>query len=248
MSSSIPSSSTDKTRLPKHVKPRAYEENELVAEHLGSLPINFLDDFYNVSNLAMYKSLESLRKFFHDELASKPKQLAAVDKAFPAFEKYMEEKVDENFNLYSQYFYDNIIHLPADREFIPEHYKGLDLNGSEQDLEQLDKELDEARQQVIAEKAFQHKLLAEKKRLDNELEYLRQHNDALNLSQLEQKHGIQLNQDTLAAALAAADQAEADLKSLEQEIAEQQQRDIQRQDRRAYLSKILDRQIAQAKK
>ncbi|ORX60452.1 hypothetical protein DM01DRAFT_1332609 [Hesseltinella vesiculosa] len=239
-SRSNPSSSTSDSE--SHT--RVYEQTELVAEHLGFLPIDFLDDFYNVTNIALYKSLSLLRDYLDEHTNNKQK--ASLEKAFPRLEKHMEKAIDKQFSLFTQYFLDHIIHLPENKAITLEHYKGLDLTISDSHLELLDQELELARNQVLSQKAFQHKLLQEKDRLEQLLNEIQLHKDALQLDDIEKESDIQLNPDTLQQAMENTEKVEETVRSLESQLP-LRLRD-HKDDRYAYLSEVVQRQYLKNKK
>ncbi|KAI8097020.1 uncharacterized protein BX664DRAFT_325416 [Halteromyces radiatus] len=159
--------------------PRAYEDAEFVSEHLGFLPIDILDKLYNAGNIACYKALEGLKPYLSmcSQLQQDKKQ-QLLDKAFTLFEAHLEVLIDKTFNKFQQYFLDSILYIPHDQPIILEHYKDLDLTLTEDHIDLIDAELEEARNSVISQKAFNHWIKKEEKRLDRSLriqeEYKRQ--------------------------------------------------------------------------
>ncbi|ORZ20506.1 hypothetical protein BCR42DRAFT_408918 [Absidia repens] len=167
------------TDVDDKVPPRAYEDSEFVSELFGMLPIDLLDKLYNIHNIVFYRVLDGFRQFLIANTtmnASRKEHL--LQKVLPRFETFVEVSIDRFFNIFQQYFLDNILYIPNDPLIVLDHYKGLNMKLTEEDMDELDEELEKARNEVIPQMAFKQWITKEEKRLDKSIhiqqEYHRQ--------------------------------------------------------------------------
>ncbi|CAO3592072.1 unnamed protein product [Absidia cylindrospora] len=101
-----------------------------------------------------------------------------LTKVLPRFETFVEVSIDRFFNIFQQYFLDSILYIPDDPLIVLDHYKGLNMKLTEEDMDELDEELKTARNDVISQMAFKQWITKEEKRLDRSIhiqqEYHRQ--------------------------------------------------------------------------
>ncbi|KAF7727062.1 hypothetical protein EC973_008025 [Apophysomyces ossiformis] len=126
---------------------RLYDNEELLAEHFGYLPIRILDDLYDGCITIICGSLIGLKEYLWSVSNVDP---AAIDEAMLIFEDEVQKIVDQSFNIFQKYVFDNILHLPEDRLFTLEHEQDLDQGYTEDNEALLDEELEKARASLIA--------------------------------------------------------------------------------------------------
>ncbi|KAI9308492.1 hypothetical protein BJ944DRAFT_260151 [Cunninghamella echinulata] len=182
---------------------RLYGKSEMVAEHLQLLPINFLDQMYNVLNISVYRALEGIKPYLLYRTVSSndidsTNRSEFVDKKFPEYETRVETTIDSYFNRFQQYVLDIILHIPKNRKITLEHYQGLDLTCTDEHIELLDEELNKLRKEIISQKALKHKLVIEEQRLDKALKCLEEYGDQTKfLSTLPEKYQVNPVEDTI---------------------------------------------------
>ncbi|ORY01219.1 Mis12-domain-containing protein [Basidiobolus meristosporus CBS 931.73] len=127
---------------------------ELVTEHLGFLPLAFVDDVINSVNELIYQATSSLERFVESELGANEH----VEQGINQIETLLESAVDKNFDIFELYVLKNIFTIPPGVNVELPHYKNVDYTLSMEEDEKLDEELEQLRKQLVAEKCFNHKL------------------------------------------------------------------------------------------
>ncbi|KAI8341412.1 hypothetical protein BC941DRAFT_416792 [Chlamydoabsidia padenii] len=158
---------------------RAYTDSEFRMEMLGFDPNDILDKLYNTHSIAFYQLLEGFKQYLMTSCKLETsKKEALFDKFFHPYETQLETVFDKCFSAFQQYFIDSVLEIPADPEIVPLHYKGLDMGLTAEHMEKLDKELKDAQNGVMSQRAFQHFIKREEKRCDTLLrtqkEYIKQ--------------------------------------------------------------------------
>ncbi|KAG0169210.1 hypothetical protein DFQ28_011371 [Apophysomyces sp. BC1034] len=97
---------------------RFYNDEELLAEHFGYLPVRILDELYDGCITMLCGSLIGLKEFFWSISNVDP---AAIDEAMLLFEAEVQKAVDQSFNIFQKYVFDHILRLPEDRAVTLEH-------------------------------------------------------------------------------------------------------------------------------
>ncbi|SAL98221.1 hypothetical protein [Absidia glauca] len=155
---------------------RTYAEEEFALETLGLLPLDIADKLYNSHNIIFYRLLDGLGEHLEATCQLDPvKKKELMSKILPRYVTAVEVALDKNFSLFQQYFTDTILEIPADPKVAPAHYKGLDMEITDEHMEEVDRALEKARNEVIGQRAFNHWITREEKRLDQQLQTQKEH-------------------------------------------------------------------------
>ncbi|KAI9283541.1 Mis12 protein-domain-containing protein [Umbelopsis sp. AD052] len=133
---------------------RRYNQLELITEHLGYLPVRFTDDFYNACIGCMAKAVEGVEAFVSTLPGDERKKMEGVEK----FDTLLDNAFDKRFVVFEEFVFNNIFRLPENLPITLSHNKGLNFTYTQAYEDHLDKELEELRKSVIAQKALQFKL------------------------------------------------------------------------------------------
>ncbi|KAG0058393.1 hypothetical protein BGZ89_001314 [Linnemannia elongata] len=154
------------------IKSRQVYQQQLLTEHFGFSPLSFVDDVINSVNNMIYQASMALQEFVENEMeawaiqnqSQLPKNYdAKVEsaKGMHKFETLLEAAVDKNFDRFELYALKNLFGVPEDVDIVLPHYEALDFGIGADKEEELDKELELLRQQVIMTKAMNYKLRKE---------------------------------------------------------------------------------------
>ncbi|KAK9761796.1 hypothetical protein K7432_013046 [Basidiobolus ranarum] len=158
-----------KTRSGKNIEDSTAiaHATELVTEHLGFLPLAFVDDVINSVNELIYQATSSLERFVESELGANEH----VEQGINQIETLLESAVDKNFDIFELYVLKNIFTIPSGLNVELPHYKNIDYSLSMEEDEKLDDELEQLRKQIVAEKCFNHRLKKSVTNTEKKLNY-----------------------------------------------------------------------------
>ncbi|KAI9485190.1 MAG: hypothetical protein EXX96DRAFT_880 [Benjaminiella poitrasii] len=154
--------------------PRATIEHELLTEIFGFVPTRVLDDLFNLANIIFYKVMEGTAERL---TAIRPDKLREINSALDKYERIVETKLDQLFNILQQYMAQGTWKIPEHLDIQFDRHKDVDFTAKDEDVERLDYELEELRAKIVAQKKFKavlthtyNNLIAENKQLDKQLE------------------------------------------------------------------------------
>ncbi|KAI8842986.1 Mis12 protein-domain-containing protein [Chytridium lagenaria] len=144
---------------------RKRREADLVVEHFGFPPIEFIDDVINAVNDLMYQAMEEFQSFVDGEM----EDTVEVEKGMAALETLLESAIDKNFDKFELYALQNIFSLPRNVGVVLPQYRDVDPEASEELDRELDEQIERLRKELIAEKYMTLKMNAAMKCLDHDL-------------------------------------------------------------------------------
>ncbi|KAI7869239.1 Mis12 protein-domain-containing protein [Spinellus fusiger] len=172
---------------------KEYNDSEFLTEHLGFMPERVMDEIYDSTNRVVYEAMKGMRAYFESLPSVDHQSLEKVGEVFSwgVYDQHVEAEIDNAFNQLQKYFIGNVLHLPPNLKIELDHYKGLDLDCTEEEKEMLDQQLMEARADVSAQITFQRRLESEEYHLDQQLKSLeRYHHDLSFLSTIPRQENV----------------------------------------------------------
>jgi hypothetical protein len=91
---------------------------ELLTEHFGFNPMDFVDDIINTANDLIYKAMDQLEKIISLEI----KDPALVEKGMSSIETLFENAIDKYFDKFELYCMSQIFVLPHNGRVVLPHY------------------------------------------------------------------------------------------------------------------------------
>jgi hypothetical protein len=124
---------------------------ELMVEHLGFAPVQFVDQVLNMVNETMYKSMTRFERIVETQAGiQETERVLLIDKGMQAIETLFEKSIDNKFDRFEIYVLKNIFDFHQENQVVLPHYKGLDINITTHEEAELDKELDLLRVKLVA--------------------------------------------------------------------------------------------------
>ncbi|KAG2172097.1 hypothetical protein INT43_001574 [Umbelopsis isabellina] len=211
---------------PPNAIARRYNHLELITEHLGYLPVRFTDDFYNACIGCMSKAVEGVEAFINTLPGDEKKKVEGVEK----FDILLDNVFDKRFVVFEEFVFNNIFRLPDNLPITLSHNKNLNFTYTQAYEDHLDKELEEMRKNVIAQKALRFKLKSQIQSTDQltkRLEYCQK--ELGFLSSIPKQHGISQIGDTMDLVSNQLQQLQSLMRPLKEFVADSE--------KMAYLSK-----------
>ncbi|KAJ3107455.1 hypothetical protein HDU97_004051 [Phlyctochytrium planicorne] len=147
---------------------RKSREADLIVEHFGFPPIEFIDDVINSVNDLMYQAMEEFQRFVEGEVDDQ----VEVEKGMAALETLLENAIDKNFDKFELYALQNIFSIPRNASIVLPQYKDIDPNATEEVEAELDREIEELRRRLIAEKYINFRMKSASRILERDLPHL----------------------------------------------------------------------------
>jgi hypothetical protein len=91
---------------------------ELLTEHFGFNPMDFVDDIINTANDLIYKAMDQLEKIISLEI----KDADLVEKGMSSIETLFENAIDKYFDKFELYCMSQIFILPHNGRVVLPHY------------------------------------------------------------------------------------------------------------------------------
>ncbi|KAJ3412872.1 hypothetical protein HDV05_008808 [Chytridiales sp. JEL 0842] len=139
--------------------------NELLAEHFGFVPTEFIDDVINAMNELVYQAMEEFQAFVENEGGDE----LEVEKGMTSLETLLENAVDKNFDKFEIFVLNNIFAMPSHLSVTLPHYKDVDETVNPADEDFLDAELEHLRKRFVAAKIVNERLKSDLSVLDTHL-------------------------------------------------------------------------------
>ena len=130
-------------------------QNELITEHLGFSPVQFVDKVIEKVNFIMYKSLEKLERQLQSELLScECSKVQLLMQGMSCIETLFENSVDKRFDRFELFCLSNIFCIPPGLPVLLDRYKGLNFDVTLHDETCLDKEMEQIRKKILSVYCF----------------------------------------------------------------------------------------------
>ncbi|OAD71582.1 hypothetical protein PHYBLDRAFT_170243 [Phycomyces blakesleeanus NRRL 1555(-)] len=169
---------------------RLYSDSEFLAEHMGFLPERVMDEIYDTTNKVVYEAMKGMRLYFESlpgidiaALSEKNcnfffKKRFSYCQNWKVYDKRVETEIDCAHTELQKYVVGNVLRLPTSLHITLDHYKDLDLDSTEEDEVDLNKQLEKARKDLLTQKAFKNRLIIEEKQVDDQMTALEKHKRA----------------------------------------------------------------------
>ncbi|KAJ3218075.1 hypothetical protein HDU67_006633 [Dinochytrium kinnereticum] len=144
---------------------RRRREEDLVVEHFGFAPVDFVDDVINAVNDLMYQAMEEFQRFVEGEMEDQ----VEVEKGMASLETLLENVIDKYFDKFELYALQNIFSLPRNVSVVLPQYRDIDPTATEALDRELDAQIEQMRRELIAEKFMNLKLKAALKVLNHDV-------------------------------------------------------------------------------
>ncbi|KAL0074287.1 hypothetical protein J3Q64DRAFT_1361511 [Phycomyces blakesleeanus] len=154
---------------------RLYSDSEFLAEHMGFLPERVMDEIYDTTNKVVYEAMKGMRLYFESLPGI---DIAALSENWKVYDKRVETEIDCAHTELQKYVVGNVLRLPTSLHITLDHYKDLDLDSTEEDEVDLNKQLEKARKDLLTQKAFKNRLIIEEKQVDDQMTALEKHKRA----------------------------------------------------------------------
>ncbi|CEP11757.1 hypothetical protein [Parasitella parasitica] len=136
---------------PKIKEPRAYLEYELLAEIFQMIPSDVLADMYDLANALFYNVMKGTA----DRLATEcPEKRREIQIAMDKYQLVAEDKLDKVFNVFQQYVSQSVWKIPDDLDVQFDQHHDIDFNLSLQDVQDVEAQIEDLRQKIMAQKSF----------------------------------------------------------------------------------------------
>ncbi|ORZ00386.1 hypothetical protein BCR43DRAFT_485133 [Syncephalastrum racemosum] len=156
--------------------PRLYGDPEFLGEHFDFLPASLMNELYDKYNLIFYKMLDALSKYVQEMPTLSDDQ---IQKLTSTMENDLCKILDTTYSDFERYVYDHILHLPPNLNMQLEHYKGLDLESTEEMEQFMDDQLDALRKKIVAKRALRTMLHQSHADIDREIKSIERNKDVL---------------------------------------------------------------------
>ncbi|KAJ1678648.1 hypothetical protein EV182_003619 [Spiromyces aspiralis] len=156
----VPSEETRVVPLYKVEYPPTQRIQHLIVEHLGFLPISFIDEIINAANDAIYRATDALTKFVEAEQGAGE----VTNEAMHQLETLLEHSADKNFDKFELYALRNFFNIPKELEdwLVLPHHPDPHAHADEEldeDIEvQADSKLAELRQRLLTQRLLRQRL------------------------------------------------------------------------------------------
>ncbi|KAJ3034556.1 hypothetical protein HK097_004471, partial [Rhizophlyctis rosea] len=135
-----------------HLGPAVTPTQELLTEHLGFPPMQYVDDVINAVNDNAYRGIAACEKFVLDVIKLDEEE---AEKGLAATETLFENNIDKQFDRFELYFFQNILKIPENLPLTLPHHETTDAAVTTEEEAAVDAELTELRQRLRAAKYFQ---------------------------------------------------------------------------------------------
>ncbi|KAJ3045328.1 hypothetical protein HDV00_010196 [Rhizophlyctis rosea] len=132
-----------------HLGPAITPAQELLTEHLGFPPIQYVDDIINAVNDVSYNGIQACEKFVLDVMKLDEEE---AEKGLAATETLFENNIDKQFDNFELYVFRNILNIPENLPITLPHHQALDAVITEEEDAAMNAELEELRQKLRAAK------------------------------------------------------------------------------------------------
>ncbi|KAJ3278549.1 hypothetical protein HDU76_009847 [Blyttiomyces sp. JEL0837] len=143
--------------LGKHREKQDMLARELLVDHFGFEPVEFIDDVINSVNSLMYQTLSALEEFVEDQIGEEEASAGMV-----AVETLLENAIDKNLDIFEVFALKNVFKIPNDISLRLPHYEGIQEDATKEDLIRADQEVE----------YFEHKMKAKLHTLNQEIPLL----------------------------------------------------------------------------
>jgi hypothetical protein len=115
--------------LEDHLRKQAVIAKDLLVEHLGFEPTEFVDDIINAVNLLIYQTLDAILIFVQDKMAETLGEGAeetaeeCVENGMVAVETLLENAIDKCFDKFEVFVLNNVFKIPENIGITLPHYK-----------------------------------------------------------------------------------------------------------------------------
>ncbi|RKP27856.1 Mis12 protein-domain-containing protein [Syncephalis pseudoplumigaleata] len=116
-------------------------KNELLAEHLGFMPLTLVDDVINAINELLYQATTIFQDFVEEHQGAGDH----TETGMSQLETILEHNIDYYFDIFELYTLNHILSLPDNLPIILPHYKDIVWEETPEDPKELDATLNRAR-------------------------------------------------------------------------------------------------------
>ncbi|KAI9599549.1 Mis12 protein-domain-containing protein [Syncephalis fuscata] len=116
-------------------------KNELLAEHLGFMPLTLVDDVINAINELLYEATTTFQEFAEEHQGVGDHTETGMNQ----LETILEHNIDYYFDIFELYTLNHILTIPDNLPIILPHYKDISTDETSQDPKLLQKELEQVR-------------------------------------------------------------------------------------------------------